>query len=70
MKIVNDTRKEDNLFIRQIVKDKRYRDNTLTELLQTRANMINSGCVGQYELAVLQYNIMIKDGRFDNPDTL
>lgn len=70
MKIVNDTKGEDHLFIRTIVKDQRYRDYKLDSLLRVRANMIASGVVSAYELAVLQYNIMVKDGRFADPNTI
>lgn len=61
------TAMENDDMVRYIVRDTRYSPLSLHDLLLTRANMVNAGSHTKYELACLQYWIMVKQGRLDAP---
>ena len=53
----------DSLFLRYVQKDTRYKENSLYELLQIREDIMKNPNASTYERALIQYNIMIRDGR-------
>ena len=53
----------DSLFLRYVQKDTRYKENSLYELLQIREGIMKNPNASTYERALIQYNIMIRDGR-------
>jgi len=55
--------KDDSVFIRYVMKDSRYKDMLLPELLVARENIYRDVFSTMYDKALIQYRIMKIDGR-------